>query len=209
MSCLVYVFKNLKIKHKLITFVIDFTINSKKMNRGKKVVIIGAGFSGLSSACELASLGFEVHVFEKNNGPGGRAEQHVKNGFTFDKGPSWYWLPDVFEEFFARYGRKTEDYYQLQRLNPSYRVFFGPDDVVDVPPSQKELFQLFEYIEPGSSDKLKKLLEELAYVYYYALFKKIRKLKPEVILTERVRIPNRKKYKLLFTTFVRHCFNIF
>jgi hypothetical protein len=68
---------------------------------------------------------------------------------------------------------------------------------------------LFEYIEPGSSDKLKKLLEELAYVYYYALFKKIRKLKPEVILTERVRIPNRKKYKLLFTTFVRHCFNIF
>ena len=121
----------------------------------KKVIVIGAGFSGLSSASVLAQKGYDVEVFEKNSKPGGRASQLEESGYVFDKGPSWYWLPDVFEDFFARFGKRPEDYYQLSRLDPSYRVYFGKDNVVDVPASHKELFELFESIEPGSSKKLK------------------------------------------------------
>ena len=79
----------------------------------KSVAVIGSGFAGLTSAIELASLGYKVSLFEKNDSPGGRARKKIVDGFTFDMGPSWYWMPDVFEKFFARHGKKPQDYYLL------------------------------------------------------------------------------------------------
>lgn len=131
----------------------------------KKVIVIGSGFSGLASACFLAKSGFDVTVLEKNSSPGGRARKFEENGFVFDMGPSWYWMPDVFDRFFAQFGKKTADYYELVRLDPSYRVFFGKDDVVDLPTSEKDQEELFESFEKGSTNSLRKFLKEARYKY--------------------------------------------
>jgi phytoene desaturase len=131
----------------------------------KKVIVIGSGFSGLSAACYLAKAGFEVTVLEKNPSLGGRARTFEANGFTFDMGPSWYWMPDVFERFFNDFGKKVTDYYELVRLDPSYAVFFGKDDIMHVPAKMEELEAMFEQYEPGSSLKLRTFLKESAYKY--------------------------------------------
>jgi len=99
----------------------------------KQVAVIGSGFSGLSAACHLAKHGYEVTVFEKNSSPGGRARKFEINGYLFDMGPSWYWMPDVFENFFNHFGKTTADYYELVRLDPSYRIFYSKDDILDLP----------------------------------------------------------------------------
>ena len=96
----------------------------------KKVVVIGAGFAGMSAATFLAKKGWSVTVIEKNSLPGGRARKFESEGFTFDMGPSWYWMPDVFEKYFEKFGKKVSDYYQLKRLNPSYRVYLDRKSVV-------------------------------------------------------------------------------
>jgi phytoene desaturase len=131
----------------------------------KRVTVIGSGFAGLASASVLANAGFDVTVFEKNSLPGGRARKFEANGFVFDMGPSWYWMPDVFEKYFQQFGKLTSDYYDLRRLDPSYRVFFGKHDQLDIPAGVENLCDLFEKLEPGSSDKLKKFLEEGRYKY--------------------------------------------
>jgi len=131
----------------------------------KKVVVIGTGFAGLSAACCLAKAGFDVTVLEKNAGPGGRARQFQAQGFTFDMGPSWYWMPDVFEAFFALFGKKVSDYYALKRLDPSYSIWYGTDDRVDIPANMVELEAVFERYEPGSTPKLRKFLAEAEYKY--------------------------------------------
>lgn len=130
-----------------------------------KVGIIGSGFAGLAAACSLAKEGHKVSVFEKNDIMGGRARKFEAEGFMFDMGPSWYWMPEVFENFFNRFGKSVSDYYDLIRLDPSYNVVFGPGDVVSIPAGYDELEALFERIEPGSSKSLKKFLDEAAYKY--------------------------------------------
>ena len=131
----------------------------------KKVVVIGSGFSGLSAACHLAKKGYEVTVLEKNDSIGGRARKFEAEGFTFDMGPSWYWMPDVFENFFASFGKKVSDYYDLVRLDPSYRIYFPEKEVMDVPAKQQDLYDMFDRYEPGSSAKLDVFLNEAAYKY--------------------------------------------
>lgn len=131
----------------------------------KKVVVIGAGFAGLAAAANLAADGFDVTVLEKNDVPGGRARQFSAQGFVFDMGPSWYWMPDVFEQFFARFGKKVSDYYNLVRLDPSYVVHFGPGDRMELPAGQEALEQMFEQYEPGSAPRLRKFLAEAEYKY--------------------------------------------
>lgn len=131
----------------------------------KSAIVIGAGFAGLSAACYLAKAGFQVTILEKNDKAGGRARSFSEQGFTFDMGPSWYWMPDVFDAFFADFGKKTSDYYTLERLSPSYQVYFGQDDVVQIPSNLDEFFSLFESLEKGSSQKLKQFLAEAAYKY--------------------------------------------
>lgn len=131
----------------------------------KKVIVIGAGFAGLSAATSLANKGFEVTILEKNAVPGGRARVFHEKGFTFDMGPSWYWMPDVFETYFGKFGKKPSDYYQLVRLDPSYAVIFDATSAVDIPAGIDKLKQLFEQIEPGSGQRLEAFLEQAAYKY--------------------------------------------
>jgi len=131
----------------------------------KKIAVIGSGFAGLTSAIELASLGHHVTVFEKNSMVGGRARKFQSNGFTFDMGPSWYWMPHVYDKFFARHGKKVEDYYKLLKLDPGFSVVYGKDNTINVPASFDELVALFENIEKGSGIKLKKFLKKAEVKY--------------------------------------------
>jgi phytoene desaturase len=130
----------------------------------KNVIIIGAGFAGLSAAAFMAKAGWNVTVVEKNDTAGGRAKQLKAEGFTFDMGPSWYWMPDVFERFFEQFGKKVSDYYELTRLDPSYRVYWQNENV-DVPADYEELRNLFESIEEGSAGKLDHYLKEALLKY--------------------------------------------
>jgi phytoene desaturase len=131
----------------------------------KTVNIIGSGFAGLSAAASLSAKGFKVTVFEKNSMPGGRARKLEEMGYRFDMGPTWYWMPDVFEQFFNRFGYSVSDLYQLKRVSPGYRMFFGVNEYLDVPSDLNELYQTFESIEKGSAKKLKKFLEKAEYKY--------------------------------------------
>ena len=130
----------------------------------KKVVVIGSGFASLSAASFLARNGWDVTVLEKNEDPGGRARQLKEKGFVFDMGPSWYWMPDVFDRYFSCFGKKTEDYYELLRLDPSYRIYWK-DSIMDVPAGYESLQKMFENLEPGSAAKLDRFLKEAAYKY--------------------------------------------
>ncbi len=130
-----------------------------------KAVVIGSGFAGLSAAAHLAKRGFKVVLLEKNEDVGGRARRWHKDGFVFDMGPSWYWMPDVFEHFFGQFGKKPSDYYTLERLDPSYRVVFDKDDMVDLPADLDDLYALFESIEKGAGEKLREFLAEAAIKY--------------------------------------------
>ena len=125
----------------------------------KRIAVIGSGFSSLSAAAYLAKKGFSVKVFEKNQTLGGRARQLKKNGFTFDMGPSWYWMPDVFESFYNDFGKTTADFYNLERLDPSYQVFFGEKDSISIGDSLKKIYNLFDKEEKGSSKKLKRFID--------------------------------------------------
>ncbi|OJW40409.1 MAG: phytoene dehydrogenase [Sphingobacteriales bacterium 48-107] len=137
-------------------------------------MVIGSGFAGLSAASFLARAGWEVTVLEKNAAPGGRARILKAEGFTFDMGPSWYWMPDVFERFFACFGKKVSDYYHLDRLDPSYRVYWQ-DGPMDLPASYEELKQLFESIESGSGARLDQFMRGAAYKYEVGINKLVHK----------------------------------
>lgn len=174
----------------------------------KKIVVIGSGFAGLSSACHLAKKGYEVTVLEKNSLPGGRARQYSEAGFSFDMGPSWYWMPDVFERFFGNFNKKPSDYYVLQRLDPSYRVFFK-DEYVDLPANMSEMESLFESMEEGSGIKLRKFLSQAEYKYNVGINDLV--YKPSRSLTEFLDI--RLLYGLLkmdvFTSMRKHVHRFF
>ncbi|MCG8838392.1 phytoene desaturase [Tenacibaculum dicentrarchi] len=131
----------------------------------KTIHIIGSGFSSLSASCYLAKAGYDVVILEKNETVGGRARQLIKDGFTFDIGPTWYWMPDVFEKFFADFGKKPSDYYELEKLDPAYQVYFDTADSITIPGSVQEIYEIFEAEEKGSSVHLKEFLKSAAYNY--------------------------------------------
>ncbi len=131
----------------------------------KNITVIGSGISGLSTACFLAKEGHNVTLLEKNETIGGRARQFSEEGFVFDMGPSWYWMPEVFERFYNQFNHTSSDFYELKRLDPSYRVFWKNETYDDVPANIEEYYAWFEELEPGSSKKLDKFLKEAAYKY--------------------------------------------
>jgi phytoene desaturase len=135
-----------------------------------KISVIGSGFSSLSAACYLAKDGYEVSVYEKNETVGGRARQLKKDGFTFDMGPSWYWMPDIFDKFFADFGKKTADYYSLDKLSPAYKIFFD-DDVLTIGDSLEKIAVEFERIEKGSSLHLRTFIKKAQENYDIAINK--------------------------------------
>ena len=135
----------------------------------KSVIIIGSGFSSIASACYMAKAGYQVTVLEKNEQLGGRASLWEHKGFRFDMGPSWYWMPDVFERFFNDFDKKPSDYYQLEKLSPAYRVIFGKNDYIDIADNLKDITQTFEGIEPGSGNKVLKFIEAAGKNYQVAM----------------------------------------
>ena len=136
------------------------------------MIIIGSGFSGLSAASFMAKAGYDVTVIEKHSTPGGRARQLCEKGFCFDMGPSWYWMPDVFERYFASFGKNVSDYYSLQRLDPSYRVFWK-DEITDIPSGIEPIKKLFNSWEKGSGNRLEQFLEEAAFKYRIGMQKMV------------------------------------
>ena len=147
----------------------------------KKLIVIGSGFAGISAATFMARAGWDVTVLEKHDMAGGRARKFEAAGFTFDMGPSWYWMPDVFEKYFNSFDKKVSDYYELQRLDPSYRVYWK-EDKMDIPAGYEYLKTLFESIEKGAAEKLDRFLKEAAYKYEVGINKLVQK--PGRSLTE-------------------------
>ena len=131
----------------------------------KKIAVIGSGFSGLSAAAYLTKAGNEVHVFEKHDQAGGRARQFTtEQGYVFDMGPSWYWMPDIMERFFADFGYKTADFFELISLNPQFEMIFS-DEKIDVPENLEDLKTLFEKIEKGAGLQLEKFMQSAKFKY--------------------------------------------
>lgn len=174
----------------------------------KKAVVIGSGFAGMSAASFMAKAGWQVTVLEKHVMPGGRGRLYKEDGFTFDMGPSWYWMPDVFERYFNQFGKKVSDYYHLIRLDPSYRVYY-PDAPIDIPANYDELKQLFESIEKGSGEQLDAFLKEAHYKYQIGIHKLVHK--PGQNLTEFLDLDLAKGlFKLdVFTSMKKHVSKFF
>ncbi|HEV7380221.1 MAG TPA: phytoene desaturase family protein [Dyadobacter sp.] len=140
-----------------------------------KVAVIGSGFAGMAAASILAIKGTEVTVFEKNDTTGGRARTFSKDGFTFDMGPSWYWMPDVYEKFYNLFGKTTSDFYELKKLDPGFAVVFPGDEVWDIPADFDQVCDLFEGIEAGAGDKLRKFIADGEFKYEVGMNKMVYK----------------------------------
>ncbi len=164
----------------------------------KDIHIVGSGFSALAAACYLAKAGHDVTVFEKNSTIGGRARQLKKEGFTFDIGPTWYWMPDVFERFFADFGKKPSDYYELIKLSPAYQVYFGIRDFVTIADNLPEIINTFESIEKGSGKTLEKFMAEAKNNYDIAIKDLV--YNPGVSPLELITLETAKKVGQFFST---------
>jgi phytoene desaturase len=148
-----------------------------------KIAVIGSGFSGLSAACYIAAAGHDVHVYEKNAEAGGRARQFsTPEGYVFDMGPSWYWMPDVFERFFGDFGHMVSDFYNLNILSPSFDIVYPGNETLSVPENYSQLLSLFESIEPGSSLQLDKFMAEARFKYETGMGKLV--YKPGISIME-------------------------
>ncbi|WP_026978233.1 phytoene desaturase family protein [Flavobacterium tegetincola] len=167
----------------------------------QEIAIIGSGFSSLSAACYLAQAGNKVTIYEKNASIGGRARQLKKEGFTFDMGPSWYWMPDVFERFFNDFGKKTSDYYHLIKLSPAYRVYYGINDFVSIADNLEDIISTFESIEKGSGVKLKKFMANAKSNYDIAIKDLV--YRPGVSPLELITVETAKKVGEFFSTISR------
>lgn len=152
-----------------MNFILDETYYSRLSTSVKQCIIIGAGFAGLSSACYMAKAGYSVTVLEKNNWLGGRAQVWQSKGYTFDMGPSFYWMPQVYDDFFGDFGKKVEDYYTIKRLSPAYSCVFDDDQIVRVPQELDSLKKIFESIEQGSGEQLQAFIEESKTKYSLSL----------------------------------------
>lgn len=164
----------------------------------KTISIIGSGFSSLAASCYLAKQGYDVTIYEKNASIGGRARQLKSNGFTFDMGPSWYWMPDVFENFFSDFDKKTSDYYQLIKLNPAYRVYFGVNEFMTITDNLDEIAATFESIEKGSGKKLVDYISKAKSNYDIAIKKLV--YRPGVSALELITLETTQKLSQFFGT---------
>ncbi len=164
----------------------------------KTITIIGSGFSSLAASCYLAKEGYNVTILEKNDTVGGRARQFIKDGFTFDIGPTWYWMPDVFEKFFADFDKKPSDYYHLDKLNPAYVVYFDKLDAVAIPDNLPDILEIFESQEKGSSKHLEQFLDNAKHNYDVAIKDLV--YRPGISITELITPVTVRKANQFFST---------
>ena len=165
----------------------------------KNIIIIGSGFSSLSASCYLAKNGFSVKVFEKNSSLGGRARQFIKDDFVFGIGPSFYWMPDIFENFFNDFNKNLKDYYSLEKLDPAYQVYFNPNNSIKIGDNLEKIYSTFEKEEKGSSDKLKRFIKKAEENYKIAV-KDLLPVMPGISPLELVSIDTIKKIRYFFTS---------
>ena len=163
-----------------------------------KIAIIGSGFSSLAASCYLAQAGYDVTVYEKNATVGGRARQLKDKGFTFDIGPTWYWMPDVFEKFFNDFNKKPSDYYTLEKLSPAYKVYFGENDVIDIADNLKDIVTTFESIEKGSGKQLESFIGEAKSNYDIAIKDLV--YRPGDSIVELITLETAKRVSQFFST---------
>ena len=169
-----------------------------------KISIIGSGFTGLSAAAVLADKGHQVQVFEKNEQIGGRARTFQEMGYTFDMGPSWYWMPDVFEKFFHRFDKKLEDYVDLIQLDPGFQIIFSKENTMRIDANWDSICELFKSFEKGSADKLHKFMKEAEFKYDFGINKMV--YQPGLSLLELVKpeIVNNVFKLQMFTSYRKH-----
>ena len=141
----------------------------------KHAVVIGSGFGGLSAAGYLAREGYTVTVIEKNGWVGGRARVLERDGFRFDMGPSWYWMPGEHDKWFRDMGAERSEYYEMRRVDPSYKVFYGDtepeerENVVTIPAELEKAKEVFEWYEAGAGARLEQYLEDCRKKYELAM----------------------------------------
>ena len=164
----------------------------------RNIVIIGSGFSSLSAASYLAKAGNNVTILEKNSSLGGRARQFKQGGFTFDMGPTWYWMPDVFETFFKDFDKTPSDFYQLEKLSPAYQVYFDKNDSITIPDNLNAIYAVFEEEEKGSSKHLKAFLTSAKFNYDVAIKDLV--YKPGASISELINFTTLLKVNQFFTT---------
>lgn len=176
---------------------------------GKSIGVIGAGFAGMAAGAIMAEYGHDVTIFEKNETTGGRARTFSEQGFTFDMGPSWYWMPDVYERFFERFGYGVADLYHLKQLDPGFAVAFPDDEVMDVPADFDQLCTLFEQIETGTADKLRRFIADGELKYRVGMDDMV--YKPGHSITEFIslRIFGQALQLQLFSSFSKHARRFF
>ena len=134
----------------------------------KSVIVIGSGFAGLSAASFLARDGYDVTLVEKNDQLGGRARVWEHEGFSFDMGPSWYWMPEIFDNFFNSFNYKTKDFYELIKLDPGFKIVFENSDMI-LPANWNEICDLFDHYEENGADKLNKFMDDAEKKYSIGL----------------------------------------
>lgn len=134
------------------------------MANRKKVLIAGAGLGGLTTALRLSVKGYEIDIVEKYHKPGGRLNQLVENGFTFDVGPSFFSMSYEFDELFKYCGIQNPLTYQ--QLDPLYVVnFAGSNKQYKISKNLKKLAEEFKDIEPDFENKVRRYLDNAKSIF--------------------------------------------
>ncbi|GGN05364.1 phytoene dehydrogenase [Dyadobacter beijingensis] len=173
-------------------------------NGKRNVSVIGAGFAGMAASALLARQGCEVTVFEKNDTLGGRARTFSGQGFTFDMGPSWYWMPDVYDRFYAQFGHTTADLYDLKQLDPGFAVVFSGNELMDIPADFEQLCALFEQTETGAGDKLREFIADGEFKYRVGMDEMVYKPGHSFIEFMSLKLLAQAMRLQLFSSFSRH-----
>ena len=175
----------------------------------KNIAVIGGGFSGVSAASYLAKQGYSVTIFEKNNTIGGRNRKFTEKGFTFEMGPSWYWMPEVFDNYFEDFSKIRSDYYDLKKLSPSFSIVYKNNEKVEIPSEKEDLIVFFENIEKGAGYRFEQFMDDAKFKYETSMDKLI--YKPGKSIFEYVRMDVlRGVFKLnLFSNFKKFVRNHF
>ena len=169
----------------------------------KKAIVIGSGFAGLSSAAYLAKAGVDVTVIEKNEDLGGRARKFKASGYTFDMGPSWYWMPEIFDNFFGDFDFTTKDFYDLIKLDPGFKIVFQ-ESTMEIPANWEEICLLFDKYEKNGAKRLNSFMDDAEKKYSIGL--RFLYNSPGLSLSELLRkdvLFNANKLQLL-TTYRKH-----
>ncbi|HQU74222.1 MAG TPA: phytoene desaturase family protein [Calditrichia bacterium] len=145
----------------------------KKNSEQQQVVVIGSGFGGLSAAIRLQARGFQVTLIEKNEKVGGHAYQLVKNGYTFDMGPSLITAPDIIEDVFQAAGKTTADYLDLIYLDPFYRIYFHDGSMLDYTGDADEMKTQMAAFNPQDARNYDRFISYIKKIYEAVIVDKL------------------------------------